>query len=292
MAQTAGPAAGTDTAVSTTGPGAAVPLRPPGAGPDRGPSEGSLSADGVRRRRLVAQPLGIAAGRNGGGRPGGLEVARRGGRLVAGGVLQAAVELLDPLADGLSDLGNPLGAKHQHQHQQQDQDVAERQVSEHARLVSEYRSGDEVGDRHTHDGQQRHVESDRAERDRYDEQVEMHGPESRRHGRGKELLRRALRQETSQQRVEQPAEHEPAAVRGGVTVRSLKSGPAGWPAPASRSGKPSGWWVIWNALPSRRPKRPRASRYGAGARSAPPSHAPARSDAVLERISSSYCASS
>src|SRR5439155_451184 len=83
-------------------------------------------------------------------------------------------------------------------HQQRDQDVAERQVSEHARLVSEYRSGDEVGDRHTHDGQQRHVEPDRAERDRYDEQVEMHGPESRRHGRGKELLRRALRQETSQ----------------------------------------------------------------------------------------------
>src|SRR5437763_9906860 len=59
---------------------------------------------------------------------------------------------------------------------------------------SEYRSGDEVGDRHTHDGQQRHVKADRAQRDRYDEQVEMDRPEGRRHGRGKELFRRALRQ--------------------------------------------------------------------------------------------------
>src|SRR5438034_10016907 len=73
---------------------------------------------------------------------------------------------------------------------------------------SEYRSGDEVGDRHTHDGQQRHVEADRAERDRYDEQVERHRSEGRHHGRGEELLGRALGEKAPQQRVQQPAEHK------------------------------------------------------------------------------------
>src|SRR2546425_988500 len=79
-----------------------------------------------------AQPLGIAPR----GRARRVEIARGGGRRVgAGGVLQAALELLDTPAERRSDLRNPLRAEHQHQHEQQDQDVAERQVPEHTCLV-------------------------------------------------------------------------------------------------------------------------------------------------------------
>src|SRR3989449_8585717 len=81
---------------------------------------------------------------------------------------------------------------------------------------SKDRSSDEVRDRHTHDGQQRHVEPDRAERDRNHEQVEMHRPEGRRHGRSEELLGRALRKKPPQQRVEQPAQDEPAGEESDV----------------------------------------------------------------------------
>src|SRR5437879_538576 len=70
------------------------------------------------------------------------------------------------------------------------------------------RPGHEVGDRHSHDGEQRDVEPDRAERDRHHQQIHVHRSEGRRHGGGEKLLGGALRQEPSQQRVEQPAEHE------------------------------------------------------------------------------------
>src|SRR5438445_11817602 len=93
---------------------------------------------------LLVETLGLTARGEGRGAGGGRCGARR-GRLVARGVLQAALELLDPLSQRRADLRDPLRAEHEHQHEQQDQDVAERQVPEHTCLASEDRSGEEVG---------------------------------------------------------------------------------------------------------------------------------------------------
>ena len=66
--------------------------------------------------------------------------------------------------------------------------------------------------------QQRHLEADRPEGDRYDQEIQMDRPERRRDGRGEELLGGTLRQEPPQQRVQKPAQHETRqrALRGKI----------------------------------------------------------------------------
>src|SRR5437879_12744880 len=90
---------------------------------------------------LLGETLRRSARGGGRGGGGGRSGARR-GRFVAR-VLQAALELLDPLTQRRADLRDPLRAEDEHQHEQQDQDVAERQVPKHTCLASEDRSGEE-----------------------------------------------------------------------------------------------------------------------------------------------------
>src|SRR5437868_10652703 len=91
----------------------AVPRRPARQGDDRGPPQRDLPSRGGRERELVAQALRIATGGNGARRGGRLHAARRRQRLVvAGGLLQAPLELLDSLPQGGSDLRNPRSEEH------------------------------------------------------------------------------------------------------------------------------------------------------------------------------------
>src|SRR3989441_5529904 len=152
-----------------------LPTALPASGSRRAPNTSSTTSSRMRispplrlpsiSPPLLVETLRLTARGEGRGGGGGRSGARR-GRLVAR-VLQAALELLDPLTQRRADLRDPLRAEHQHQHEQQDQDVTERQVPKHTCLASEDRSGEEVGDHYAHERQQRHVEPDRTERDRH-----------------------------------------------------------------------------------------------------------------------------
>src|SRR5207245_1735959 len=73
------------------------------------------------------------------------------------------------------------------------------------RLASEDRSGDVVGDRHSHEREQGHVESDRPESDRHHQQVHVDRPERRGQRPGEDLSRRPLRQKAPQEPVAEAA---------------------------------------------------------------------------------------
>src|SRR5690349_24760359 len=96
----------------------------------------TLRLPNTTRRPLLAQALGLAAAR-------GRDARRRRRRLdvallaaVVGHVAQALLEFLDPLPQRRPDLGDTSRAEDEHENEEQNQDVAERQVTEHGRLVS------------------------------------------------------------------------------------------------------------------------------------------------------------
>src|SRR5207249_7055755 len=89
------------------GAAAAVHRRATRGRQDRRPPERNLPT-GRRQRELVTQALRVAGRKRARSRGGRLDTARRGGRVVARGVLEAALELLDPLPYRGSDLRDPL----------------------------------------------------------------------------------------------------------------------------------------------------------------------------------------